>query len=187
MTVIKTRGAARKLGKCHCNSTLHLLTKFSLGHKFIRFTTSSKDRHFAIHEDLICASSKLFKERLQKDRKKVEGKCAICHEELDAKAGDLTFCKAECGQNIHEKCMTQWLAERGSAKTCPMCRKAWKVDGQESVALDHDLDTDAVQLYLDWLYTGKPQFEDSIDRATDNFNIHLLKAFAVSDVMKDDT
>jgi hypothetical protein len=88
---------------------------------------------------------------------------------------------------MHEKCMTQWLAERGSAKTCPMCRKVWKVDGQESVALDHDFDTDAVQLYLDWLHTGKLQFEESIDRATDNFNIHLLKAFAVSDVMKDDT
>jgi hypothetical protein len=83
--------------------------------------------------------------------------------------------------------MTQWLAERGSAKTCPMCRKIWKVDGQESVALDHDLDTDAVQLYLDWLYTGKLQFEESMDRATDNFNIHLLKAFAVSDVMQDNT
>jgi hypothetical protein len=120
--------------------------------------------------------------KLQNIRKPLEGECAICHEELDPFRGDIAFCQGSCGQNIHEKCIKQWTRTQ---KTCPMCRKPWKTDAEALITLEKDLDPDAVQLYLDWLYTGQLQISQAIDRGSHEFDLHLLKAWIVSEVIDD--
>lgn len=47
--------------------------------------------------------------------------CCICFNTM--KEGDnLTFCKVECGRNIHTECMEKWAK---SQTTCPLCRTDW--------------------------------------------------------------
>ncbi|KAH7085333.1 hypothetical protein BKA63DRAFT_559969 [Paraphoma chrysanthemicola] len=172
MAVVKKRGPARKRGP------------ISLGRKFIQVKVSNSERLFATHEDLICANSKLFKRRLQGDRKVVEGECTICHEDLDPKKDDITFCTS-CGQNVHEKCMEQWNQARAGTTTCPLCRRIWREDREDLIVLDEPLDSDAVQLYIDWLYTGCLQYQESSIESDEDFNLMLLKAWTVSVILKD--
>jgi hypothetical protein len=155
----------------------------SLGRKFVQFTTRNSSRHFSVHEDLLCANSRVFKTRLQKDRKKIEGECAICHEDLNSSKADVTFCRASCGQNVHEKCMEQWIAMPGPTK-CPLCQKSWRQDVENLIALDDELDTDAVQTYLDWLYMGTLHFS-VLERHSNEFDISILEAWRVATVIQD--
>ncbi|CAO2656147.1 Nn.00g049500.m01.CDS01 [Neocucurbitaria sp. VM-36] len=174
MGVVKTRRANRKPGL------------LGLGRRFVSFKTNNCDRHFTVHEDLLCANSKYFKDKLHKDRKAVEGECSICSEELDPKVDDITFCRAECGQNIHEKCMEAWKRSQGTRQaTCPTCRKAWKQKTDDVILVDEDLDRDAVQLYIDWLYSGKLHIYADMDRADEEFDVQLLKAWVVSSKLID--
>jgi len=67
-----------------------------------------------------------------------------------------------------------------------MCRKPWVKKDEGLITLNRELDADAFQLYLDWLYTGELHISEAIDRDSDEFNIHLLKAWVVSDVIDND-
>lgn len=156
----------------------------SLGRKIVQFKTSNSKRQFKIHEDL-CNDSKFFKQRLQKARKDVDGECPICHEDLDPNKEDVTFCRASCGQNLHEECMEQWMQAQTVPPRCPLCRKFWKQKREEQITLDKELDPDAVQLYLDWLYTKRLVFPEDLDQKTEEFSLFLLKAWTVSETMQD--
>lgn len=81
-----------------------MLIPHSLGRKVARFKTRDSKRHFTVHEDLLCASSKFFKARLHRNRKAIVGECSICTNGFDSKLDDITFCAA-CGQNIHDECI----------------------------------------------------------------------------------
>ncbi|KAF1843705.1 uncharacterized protein K460DRAFT_342150 [Cucurbitaria berberidis CBS 394.84] len=173
MAVVKTRGAVKKLGP------------IVLGRKIVQFKIKNCSRHFTLHEDLICANSKYFKERLQKDCKAIKEGCAICHEQLDPKVDDITFCRAKCGQNVHENCIEECKTSETGRDTCPMCRKNWKNKTEDPIIVENDLDRDAVQIYIDWLYTGTLHIDENINRGKDDFNLVLLKAWKVATILKD--
>ncbi|KAF2130085.1 hypothetical protein P153DRAFT_315711 [Dothidotthia symphoricarpi CBS 119687] len=174
MGIVKSRGATKKL------------EPMSIGRGVVRFMTQNGWHRFTVHEDLICANSKLFKNRLQKNRKAIEGECSVCTEELSPKRGVITFCRAECGQNIHEKCIERWQRSQNGPTTCPICRKAWKAGTEEMISLDDELDRDAVQLYLDWLYTGNLLVDEpDEDDEHEDINLPLLMAWTVSRAVDD--
>jgi hypothetical protein len=65
-------------------------------------------------------------------RKPIEGDCPICAMEFDAtdEIEKVVWCKAACGNNVHERCFQQWAKiKRGQGKTtCVYCRTEWKSD-----------------------------------------------------------
>jgi hypothetical protein len=68
-----------------------------------------------------------------------------------------------------------------------MCRADWKIEPLiKSLALNDKLDAEAVQRYLDWLYSGNLQIPAMISRKTEVFNLALLKCWAVAITMEDD-
>ena len=106
---------------------------------------------FAVHEDLLCSSSKYFKRKLQKSRKPVEGDCSVCTEDV-AGFTQISYCKG-CGQNFHTKCIDDWLQRE---RTCPLCRLDWPLPLQPTQVKGlgmhwHDLHFNR---YIQWLYTG---------------------------------
>jgi hypothetical protein len=57
--------------------------------------------------------------------------CPICFSEFEHGHKDTVFCKAACGNNIHNECMEQWAASRNrnsAPVTCPFCRSNWTED-----------------------------------------------------------
>ena len=63
-------------------------------------------------------------------RKAIEGDCPICYCDLDANSPEsIVWCRAACGQNIHQKCYQMWAATKAQdSVTCPMCRSKWEND-----------------------------------------------------------
>jgi len=70
-----------------------------------------------------------------------------------------------------------------------MCRATWKVEPLllKNLVIDHALDAEAVQIYLDWLYSSNLRISDNIPRASDEFNLKLLKCWAVACALEDIT
>lgn len=61
------------------------------------------------------------------NRKPVQGECPICYDELTEGGEPIIYCKASCGNNLHEACMKNWL-KVGVKPTCPYCRAKWVQD-----------------------------------------------------------
>jgi hypothetical protein len=61
------------------------------------------------------------------NRKKIEGECPICYDDLGDKEA-VVYCKASCGNNVHKQCMKNWMAASRGKATCPYCRAKWKED-----------------------------------------------------------
>ncbi|KAF2130084.1 hypothetical protein P153DRAFT_422802 [Dothidotthia symphoricarpi CBS 119687] len=180
MTITKSRGATKRLGP------------ISMGSKIVRFRVKNIDRRFTVHEDLICKTSKFFKDRLQKARKPVKGECFVCTEDLDPKIKDLTFC-AMCGQNVHVSCIERWKQTASiqgndrSLPTCPMCRHVWENESLLThLRLTDSLEPESVQVYLDWLYSGTVHIDAAISRDTDTYNVCILQAWEVASVVEDE-
>lgn len=59
-----------------------------------------------------------------------DNECIVCLEtfqESENNSNRITWCKAQCGQNIHTVCFKQWKKSTvKSAPTCPYCRIKWK-------------------------------------------------------------
>jgi hypothetical protein len=115
----------------------------------------------------------------------VEGECPICHEDLDPSKEDVTFCRASCGQNVHEECMEQWMQAQKGTPRCPLCRKFWKQKREDLITLGEELDPDAVQVYLDWLYTKRIVFQMDPYGLEEYFSFSLLTAWIVAESMQD--
>ena len=65
------------------------------------------------------------------NRKAVDGECPICcvDFEPDDSKEEVVYCKASCGNNIHEECFQKWAAtKKGGEVTCPFCRTPWQGD-----------------------------------------------------------
>jgi hypothetical protein len=69
-----------------------------------------------------------------------------------------------------------------------MCRAPWKNEPLlKCIALGDKLDPEAVQMYLDWLYTRRLDLPATLSRRTDAFNLVLLKCWAVACAFDDKT
>jgi hypothetical protein len=67
-------------------------------------------------------------------RKSMEGEdCPICMVGFDESSTDETvYCKAACGNNIHQECFAQWAAtKQNGVVTCPFCRAHWQSDASD--------------------------------------------------------
>lgn len=74
------------------------------------------------------------KDEKSDSRKPVEGDCPICFCELDAKSPEsIVWCRAACGQNMHQNCFNQWAKAKSGHVTCPFCRSKWGTDGNGDV------------------------------------------------------
>jgi hypothetical protein len=109
---------------------------------------------FTIHEDLLCSSSKFFKEKLQKSRKAIQGDCSICTEDV-AGFAPVDFCES-CGQNFHTRCIDGWLQRE---QTCPLCRLEWPLPpqprGEKVIKMPfRPCPVSYFDQYMQWLYTG---------------------------------
>ncbi|KAL1957156.1 hypothetical protein VTO42DRAFT_6299 [Malbranchea cinnamomea] len=63
------------------------------------------------------------------NRKPVDGDCPICFMEFDPKSETIVWCKASCGNNVHETCFKQWAASQGGKEVrCVYCRTPWQYD-----------------------------------------------------------
>jgi hypothetical protein len=70
--------------------------------------------------------------------------------------------------------------------TCPMCRAPWKNEPLlKHLSFDEKLDAEAVQVYLDWVYSSMVRVPITYLRNTDTFNVMLLKCWAVASVVQD--
>ncbi|EUC43690.1 hypothetical protein COCMIDRAFT_27888 [Bipolaris oryzae ATCC 44560] len=142
--------------------------------------------------DLICKSSKFFKDHLQKRRKRMSStdECCICTDVLDPVVKDISFC-TDCGQNFHESCIENWKNYRSTARrrnspaNCPMCRASWKTDSPLSnLDVETELDVEAVQIYLDWVYTSELMIP-AISPESEAYKLIKLNLMAVGDAFKD--
>lgn len=60
-------------------------------------------------------------------RKPIEGDCPICYSELEPHdAEKIVWCRAACGQNMHQGCFEMWARTKATKVTCPMCRSEWE-------------------------------------------------------------
>jgi hypothetical protein len=65
-------------------------------------------------------------------RRDIEGDCPICFSEFDAKSPEsIVWCKAMCGQNIHQECFDMWAKTKSQNVTCPFCRTKWHGDAEK--------------------------------------------------------
>jgi hypothetical protein len=131
-----------------------------------------QDTLFTIHEDLLCSSSKYFKEELQESRKAIEGDCSICTEDV-AGFTPVDFCES-CGQNFHTKCIDDWLQQK---RTCPLCRLDWQLPLQpreeKVIKMTFWPYPDSYfDQYMQWLYTGV--FQQDKDHLWTLFNACIL-------------
>jgi hypothetical protein len=62
------------------------------------------------------------------NRKPVEDDCPICCMEFK-REDDVTWCRASCGNNVHQDCFNLWAQTKGKDNvTCPYCRTLWQDD-----------------------------------------------------------
>eukprot|EP01024_Parvocaulis_polyphysoides_P047494 TRINITY_DN45013_c0_g1_i2.p1 TRINITY_DN45013_c0_g1~~TRINITY_DN45013_c0_g1_i2.p1 ORF type:complete len:355 (-),score=56.13 TRINITY_DN45013_c0_g1_i2:209-1234(-) len=57
-------------------------------------------------------------------RRKVEGDCPICFDELVEGGEELVWCRT-CGNNLHKGCFVRWQQQKRGAATCVYCRSHW--------------------------------------------------------------
>jgi hypothetical protein len=140
---------------------------------------------YSVHEDLLCATSELSRNLLQK---RGEGACAICHEVLNPAIADMTFYKMQCdGHNVHQDCIDEWKAMNPAAAPCSIC-EAIQESRPSIVSLPSkiDLDPKAVQLYIDWLYADTIRVgPDVAAESSDDYNVCLLRAWSVAAAAQD--
>ncbi|KAJ4341691.1 hypothetical protein N0V87_001706 [Didymella glomerata] len=73
--------------------------------------------------------------------------------------------------------------------TCPTCRGNWTDRSRpdiERFRIEQELDGQAVQVYLDWLYSSTLHIDASVSRTEDDFNVVLLQCWEVSEAMDDE-
>lgn len=87
------------------------------------------------------AAAKVAEEPNDGNRKPVEDECPICCMEFKPKSEDITWCRAACGNNIHQQCFDLWAQTKPKDQvTCPYCRSRWRDDkpakaGEQSATL----------------------------------------------------
>ncbi|UPX19578.1 uncharacterized protein EKO05_0009837 [Ascochyta rabiei] len=171
MTATRNRGVVRKIAK-------HKPIMF--GGTFVHMHIGPRNRKFSAHEEVLCSRSAYFKERFQKVRKDICGKCAVCLDKLEPVAIETVFCRT-CGQNFHAKCMDQWLK---NGNTCPTCRTVWKKWPNMHSSTFDQLDPEGFEVYVQWLYSQQiPSYDADID--ANARCIRMLKAHLLGNTVRD--
>jgi hypothetical protein len=68
-----------------------------------------------------------------------------------------------------------------------MCRATWKSEPLlKYLSIEDKLDAEAVQGYIDWLYSASLRVAPEISRRSDLFNLALLKCWAVASAVDDE-
>ncbi|PYI10333.1 RING finger domain protein [Aspergillus sclerotiicarbonarius CBS 121057] len=63
------------------------------------------------------------------NRKPVEGDCPICFMEFEPDKEEIVWCRAACGNNIHQTCFQKWAAtQQEQGVRCVYCRSPWQTD-----------------------------------------------------------
>ncbi|KAF2122126.1 hypothetical protein BDV96DRAFT_594052 [Lophiotrema nucula] len=108
------------------------------------------------------AHSWSMKSKLQQNRKAIDDRtlCAICLEIMDAASEELEFCQT-CGQSNHDKCIKRWLENHDG---CPACRNIFTLRLDMRTLQEPEFDTDAFNVYFQWLYTDKLTLNTDPDR-----------------------
>ena len=65
------------------------------------------------------------------NRKGLDDDCPICFMEF-GEGEDIVWCRAACGNNIHEACFDQWARTKMGHVTCPFCRAGWDFEGPKT-------------------------------------------------------
>ncbi|KAH6637385.1 hypothetical protein C7974DRAFT_450262, partial [Boeremia exigua] len=134
-----------------------------LGCRMLTCKVGPQEKFFRVHADLMCKTSRVIRNKIQRKRRKIEGDCPICHEELRPEAEDLTFCDASCGRNFHSSCMTGWIQRATAAATCPLCRHDWVQVSDRTLDMT-DISERGFEIYVEWLYYAKIPIEtDGLD------------------------
>jgi hypothetical protein len=113
----------------HLIYTLHYVLKVPLDSKLlyqIAFTSTELKAMFDISK-VAAPPIKVEEIAFDPKRKPIEGDCPICYMELNPDSA-VTYCKAKCGQNIHQQCVSTWIRAQQRThgkKTCPYCRENW--------------------------------------------------------------
>lgn len=139
---------------------------------------------YSVSEDVLCATSELSKNLLQKYD---EGACAICHEVLDPATADITLYKKQCdGHNVHQSCIDDWKATNPATAPCSIC-EAIQEPRPSTVSLPSkiDLDPKALQLYVVWLYADAIRVAPDVAAESDDYNVCLLRAWSVAEAAQD--
>ncbi|KAF1808429.1 hypothetical protein P152DRAFT_221823 [Eremomyces bilateralis CBS 781.70] len=59
-------------------------------------------------------------------RRSTDEDCPICTSLLaNAPLSSLTWCKVQCGHNLHAECMEEWLGSHNNGPSCVVCRSPW--------------------------------------------------------------
>ncbi|EGD93955.1 hypothetical protein TESG_01484 [Trichophyton tonsurans CBS 112818] len=76
-------------------------------------------------------------------RKEIDGDCPICFMPLEAENESIVWCKAACGNNVHQACFQQWVSsQRGNEIRYVYCRTPWEANNVP--ALENLLETGQV-------------------------------------------
>ncbi|KAJ4291006.1 hypothetical protein N0V90_010202 [Kalmusia sp. IMI 367209] len=119
------------------------------GRNITRLHIGARERVFTVHEDVLCASSKFFREKVQPNRKEIEGDCSICHEVMVIHSKELTFCTS-CGGNFHHECIEDWHVQ--SPRRCPLCRSTWTQAPREQTLEFPAFEESTFGIYYEWIY-----------------------------------
>ncbi|KAF2660681.1 hypothetical protein K491DRAFT_711581 [Lophiostoma macrostomum CBS 122681] len=165
---------------------------------------------FTIHEDVLCAKSKAFRERLQHNRKDIPPDCPICHSSIIPEIERIVYCRAPhgCGQNMHAHCVEKWLA---TGTTCPYCRTEWEqeqdlkhfiiephkrhklpstwvIDGVQLQKLSLE---DVMGVWFYYAYTGTFMLDEGYYEHKDRRGVriewicYLFRLFILADILRD--
>ncbi|KAF9701303.1 hypothetical protein EKO04_000449 [Ascochyta lentis] len=128
---------------------------FCLGRTMVVLRVGAQNKIYRAHEDLLCASSPLFREHIQPNRQDAEGDCSICHEELLPGICELEYCRASCGGNFHASCLDKWEEQAAPAVAkCPLCRHDLTIPPARTRLL-RTVSERAFDIYIEWLYRSK--------------------------------
>ncbi|KAI5786060.1 hypothetical protein FPQ18DRAFT_415829 [Pyronema domesticum] len=68
--------------------------------------------------------------------------CPICFSEItssELENGELLYCRAQCGANVHKECFGFWRRTKGTDVTCVLCRQAWVEEVRDGAGLEEVL------------------------------------------------
>ncbi|KAG6010002.1 hypothetical protein E4U21_000443 [Claviceps maximensis] len=118
----------------HCKHIIYILARVlhaPYHHVYQRALLSSELREiFANAPDVDDAKSPGAANAKSK-RKSIQDDCPICFCPFDVQSPEsIVWCRAACGQNIHQECFEMWARTKTGSVTCPFCRSTWQGDAE---------------------------------------------------------
>jgi predicted nucleic acid-binding Zn finger protein len=126
-TSFKRNDSGQALCK-HVLYVLHYVLKVPQHLRYQNVFLTSELKEITKHAPALPTAVVEMEETHDGNRKPVEDDCPICCMEF-AKDDDVTWCRAACGNNIHQDCFNLWAKTKAKDNvTCPYCRTLWQDD-----------------------------------------------------------